>query len=189
MSAEVEGLSPKEVKKTRAFAGGIRKNLVKMLDYIGINKFLGIDCCITLWGEDYEQNADFTSILKNCVMDTRNQRNPFISSIPLPMEKYPEIEEEFKKGFASDCREYSNAEIWVALGPDVETILKSLQDSGIISTESIILSIPHPSGANAGRVAAFLGQNDREGKAENRAREQAVICKDQMKRLLCRKAL
>ena len=181
MNTEIKGLSPEEAKKTRSFAGSIRNNLVEMLDYIGINKYLGIDSCMTLWGEDYEQNADFTSVLKGCVMDTK--KNTFISSIPLPMKNYPEIEEEFNKGFARDCSDYSDVLIWVALGDTVETILKELQDSGKIKAESIILNIPHPSGVNAGKIKAFLGQNDKEGTSYNNAREKAIKCKEKMKRL------
>lgn len=108
---------------------------------------------------------------------------PFISSIPLPMEKYPEIAEEFENGFYRDCSEYSNAILWFALGSDVEAILRSLQECGKIRADAIILSIPHPSGANAGRIAAFLGTNAKDGKAENKAREQAAECHAKMKAL------
>ena len=180
MATRIDNLSPKEVKKTRAFAGTIRTNLVKMLDYIGINRFLGIESCITLWVIDYEKYADFTSILKNCVKDTKKTKNPFISSIPRNMEKYPEIESEYKEGFAADCSKYINAKLWIALGSDVEQILQALQKAGVISSESIILTIPHPSGANAGRIAAFLGENVNAGTAENKARAYAQVCLQQM---------
>lgn len=42
VKGEREGLSPEEIKRTYAFKGGIRRNIVKMLDYIGVNTMLGI---------------------------------------------------------------------------------------------------------------------------------------------------
>ena len=35
-----------------------------MLDYIGVNTFLGIDSCISLWKEDFDR-VEMTSLLKD----------------------------------------------------------------------------------------------------------------------------
>ena len=38
-----EGMSPREIKRKYAFAGTLRKNMVRILDYIGVNSLLRID--------------------------------------------------------------------------------------------------------------------------------------------------
>lgn len=43
-----EGMSPREIKRKFAFAGTLRKNMVRMLDYIGLNSLLRIDTCASL---------------------------------------------------------------------------------------------------------------------------------------------
>ena len=43
-----EGLTPKGIKQKYAFKG-LTNNMAKMLDYIGVNTFLGINSCKSLW--------------------------------------------------------------------------------------------------------------------------------------------
>ena len=49
------GLSTREVKRMNAFAGSMRPNLVNMLDYIGVNRLLGIESCRSLWEEEFDK--------------------------------------------------------------------------------------------------------------------------------------
>ena len=48
--------------------------------------------------------------------------------------------------------------VFVACGNAVGSVIAELKSEGIISAE--VISIPHPSGANAGRIAAFLKGDD-----------------------------
>ena len=57
-----EGMSSKEIKRKYAFAGSMRPNLINLLDYIGVNSFLEIETCKSLWQEDFDK-VDMTSLL------------------------------------------------------------------------------------------------------------------------------
>lgn len=65
-----EGLSPKEIKCKYAFAGKMRPNLINMLNYIGVNRLLGIESCSTLWGDDFDK-VDMTSLLKEATYELK----------------------------------------------------------------------------------------------------------------------
>ena len=60
-----------------------------------------------------------------------------------------------KTGFAGDCSSYSKALLFVAMGDGVGTVLEHLKNEGVIAADIVV--IPHPSGANNGRIAIFLG--------------------------------
>jgi hypothetical protein len=47
--------------------------------------------------------------------------------------------------------------LFVPLGPKVAAALKHLAAEGFIDTKRILQGLPHPSGANAERIAFFLG--------------------------------
>ena len=165
------------IKKRNAFAGPIRKNLIKMLDYTGINKYINISSCETLWSEDYSDNVDFTSILKNAIFIN----DKALSTIDLKtIYGNPELKKEFEEGFLNDCLKYNQVLIWVALGKDVEDVLIRLKNLGKIKKNNIILGFPHPSGANAGRVSAYLGLLNKNEKSYQWAKEKATINREVM---------
>lgn len=63
LKGEREGLDKREIKRLNAFAGNMRSNLVKMLDYVGVNNLLGIETCRSLWEESFDR-VEMTSLLK-----------------------------------------------------------------------------------------------------------------------------
>ena len=54
LKGECIDLDKREVKRINAFADSMRPNLVKMLDFIGVNILLGIESCRTLWEENFD---------------------------------------------------------------------------------------------------------------------------------------
>lgn len=150
--------TPEEIKKENSFAGeNMRRNLIDMLDFIGINKILKIDSCKTIFEEDFNK-VECTSLLKDATFEVneKGEEKPF--NEPSKIMKSEELKEEFEKGFLKDCENYKKAKVIVALGRDNEELLKNQQSEGKINENIKIIAIPHPSGANIGRVNAFLGK-------------------------------
>lgn len=143
-----ESLSKKEIKRINAFAGNMRPNLIAMLDHIGINRLLGIVSCKSLWEEDFDK-VEMTSLLKEATFykDKMFKDTKLIS-------KSQKLQEMLNNGFVKDCASYTKAKLFIALGPGVLDVLSDLKERGVITAP--IIAMPHPSGANAGRVAAFL---------------------------------
>ncbi|WP_417729605.1 hypothetical protein, partial [Roseovarius sp.] len=57
--------------------------------------------------------------------------------------------------------------IWLPLGPKAESAVSHLVRNGLLEGNRVLSSLPHPSGANAERVAVFLGKKRPEN-ASNR---------------------
>jgi hypothetical protein len=62
---------------------------------------------------------------------------------------------------AKEARFLPNA-LWLPLGPKPLAALHHLVTLGILGREQILPAIPHPSGANAERIAYFLGRKARQ---------------------------
>ncbi len=149
--------SPEEIKKENAFAGGnMRRNLINMLDFVGVNKVLQIKSCESIFGVDFNK-VELTSLLKDATFEVRNGKEIMFNK-PSKILINELLRNEFETGFLNDCKNYKNAKIFVALGKENEDLLKSMQNEGKIDKNIAIIGIPHPSGANAGRVNTFLGK-------------------------------
>lgn len=143
-----ESLSKKEIKRINAFAGNMRPNLIAMLDHIGINRLLKIKSCKSLWEGDFNK-VEMTSLLKEATF----YKGKMFKDTKL-INKSLKLQEMLNNGFVKDCASYTKAKLFIALGPGVLDVLSDLKERGVITAP--IISMPHPSGANAGRVAAFL---------------------------------
>ena len=151
-----EGLTPKETKNKYAFAGTLRKNLVRMLDYIGVNTMLGINSCRSLWEEDFDR-VEMTSLLKKATYKISGGRKEMFKDTK-EIEHIPELRNEFEKGFVQDCKQYKNAKLFVSCGQGVYDELMKLKERGVISAP--IVGIAHPSGNNSIRVLYYMEQLD-----------------------------
>ncbi len=164
------GKTPREIKRENAFAGGMRKNLLSMLDHIGVNKLLGILSCKSLWKEDFDK-VEMTSLLKDATYykgKMFNKASDILKSRKLTNALY--------SGFIKDCSSYSKAALFVAMGDGVGRVLSHLVSEGVISVP--VVTVPHPSGANAGRIAVFLGSKPPgHDLASKRAHEQDIQAK------------
>ncbi len=154
-----------------AFRGNtsIHSNLIKMLNYLGINNYLGIRDCASLWDEDFNK-VNFTSVLPfsvlkimNTKQDTylfneeeikekvKNKEYKFISKIETKDLKRPLLEENYRH-FLKAVDGYENNPIFIACGPFVYNVLLNI---GKIPSERII-PISHPSGANSEGVKVYI---------------------------------
>lgn len=138
-------------KRTGAFSGTLRPNLVALLDSIGLHQWLKVDSCDTLFGA----NASLlhsSSLLRHAV--SKDGLN--YSGAPDPA-RSPFLRKQIELYFAQEARLLSGA-VFVPLGPSVSAGLRWLVAEGVLRADQIMEGLPHPSGANAERIAYFLGR-------------------------------
>lgn len=137
-----------------AFSGAIRPNFVALLDAIGMQRWLGIASCATLFGQD-AQLVQISAILRHPVfVDGKNY-----SGTP-GMARLPFLREAVLRYFAHEAAQLPDA-LYIPMGGSVAEGLDWLAREGVIRRDRILHGLPHPSGANAERVAYFLGRKDR----------------------------
>lgn len=142
-------------RQAGAFSGAIRPNFVALLDAIGVQRWLGIASCATLFGVDAGL-MHVTAVLRHPIfVDGRNYNgaNPNMLTTPL-------LQSIMLDHFAHEAALLPDA-LYVPLGPKVGLALSWLARRGLLPEERILHGIPHPSGANAERIAYFLGRKDK----------------------------
>ena len=141
-------------KRTASFSGNMRGNLVAMLDRIGLDRALGLDSCASLFG-DRVGLVHFTSVLRNPVfLDGADYSgNPAIASSPF-------LQTLSERWFESEIDALPEA-LWVPLGKEPTAVLRGYVQRGRLHAERVLDGLPHPSGANAERIAYFLGNKSR----------------------------
>jgi hypothetical protein len=137
-----------------AFSGAIRPNFVALLDAIGVQRWLGIKACASLFDADAEL-VQVSAILRHPVfVDGKNY-----SGSPAPV-RNPFLREQVLRWFAHEARQLPDA-LYIPMGASVSDTLDWLAGEGVIKAGQILHGLPHPSGANAERVAYFLGRKDK----------------------------
>lgn len=141
-------------KHSGAFSGPMRNNLVAMLDAIGLAGWLGIESTASLWSA-HADLAHTTSMLRYPVLVRGRNYNGSPA-----IERSAMLEHWFRETFGTEISRVPNA-VLVPLGPKVEAQLQRLIDEGTVNRSRVLLGLPHPSGANAERIAYFLGRKER----------------------------
>lgn len=137
-------------KAHASFSGPMRGNLVRMLDAIGVADWLGVETTAALWAESNDL-VQFTSAIRYpLAVDGANW-----SGQP-DMLRNDAIRGWFERYSADEFVRLRGALI-VPLGPAVTRAMLHLAASGAIEASRVLVGFPHPSGANAERVACFLG--------------------------------
>ncbi|RME66743.1 MAG: hypothetical protein D6781_14600 [Verrucomicrobia bacterium] len=141
-----------KAKMTASFSGGAtRKNLVAMLDAIGVARCFGLDSAAELFRPG-TGDVHFTSALRYPVfVDGKNY-----NGAP-DMLKTPILRRMVETWLAEEARLLPNA-LWLPLGPKAQTAVMHLVQLGMLRDTQVLAGMPHPSGANAERVAIFLGR-------------------------------
>jgi hypothetical protein len=154
--AFAEGLQEaiNRVKGTASFGGPLRTNLVAMLDHIGLHGILGLHSCADLFQSSGEL-VHFTSAFHYPVLV--NGAN--YSGTP-DFLHVKTLRDWLDRTLAEDARRLSRP-LWIPLGPKPARALRYLADRGLIDPIRILDGLPHPSGANAERIAYFLGRKER----------------------------
>lgn len=139
------------VKSVASFCGPMRQNLVRMLDYIKLNRKLGISSTADLFGS-HQHLAHFTSMLRNPVFVGGKNYSGTPSMLQTSF-----LKDCLKRYFLADLKGLQDA-YWVPLGPKVSEALTWVASQGHLPSDRILHGLPHPSGANAERIAYFLDE-------------------------------
>lgn len=138
-----------EVKKQASFAGAMRKNLITMLDDIGLNKKLALSSCSELYSA---KNAliHSTSFLKYPVFYCKeNYKGNSPSALRSPLWSYVE------RYFIEEINQFRNVLI-IPLGQSVKDVISKLRHEGKLNEGHVYLeNFPHPSGGNGHRIRQF----------------------------------
>jgi hypothetical protein len=141
-----------ESKLTASFSGGaIRNNLVAMLDAIGVARHFGVPSTADMFRAG-STSVHFTSALRYPVfVDGKNYNGtPDILTTPT-------LRRQIDTHLAEEAQALSHA-IWLPLGPKADAAVTHLANRGHLDPARVLSGMPHPSGANAERVAVFLGR-------------------------------
>jgi len=150
----------RRVKTAASFSGPLRRNLVAMLDHIGLHVALGIDSCAELF-QSTSERVHLTSAIRYPVfIDGANY-----SGAPA-MLRTPILRRWIETTLADEVRSFARA-LWVPLGPKPAEALEHLAQNGMMKRANILAGLPHPSGANAERIAFFLGRKSRSNLSRN----------------------
>lgn len=138
-------------KMTASFSGAMRSNLVETLDFIGVADLLGISSTASLF-EYGSTEMHFTSALRYPVFVAGKNYagNPSILRTPM-------LRDIVETHLAEEARLLPNA-IWLPLGPNAEEAVLHLVGKGLLTHNNVLAGMPHPSGANAERIAVFTGR-------------------------------
>lgn len=154
-----EGLPPPELlraaKYAGAFSGAIRPNLVALLDHIGLQHWLGIGSCATLFGADAHLMHVTGALRQPIFVDGANYNGASPNMLSTPL-----LQEQLLAYFGEEAAQLREA-VFVPLGPKVGQALSWLAGRGMLDEGRILHGIPHPSGANAERIAYFLGRKEK----------------------------
>lgn len=141
-------------KRTGAFSGSMRPNLIHLLDAIGLPRWLNIASCDALFGANAGL-VQTTSILRHPVFVNGENYNGTPN-----MTRTPFLQRQLLEHFAREVSQFNNP-IYIPLGPKVSEGLRWLASQGVLQADRILDGLPHPSGANAERIAYFLGRKER----------------------------
>ncbi|WP_413872602.1 hypothetical protein [Albidovulum sp.] len=139
-------------KLTASFSGGvIRNNLVAMLDSIGVARHFAIKSTSEMFRPG-STAVHFTSALRYPVFVGGKNYN----GAP-DMLKTPALRRLIDTHLAEEARTLAGA-IWLPLGPRAEAAVSYLAGKHLLDRRRVLTGLPHPSGANAERVAVFVGR-------------------------------
>jgi hypothetical protein len=143
-------------KYTGAFSGAIRPNLVALLDSVGLQRWLGITSCASLFGE-HAHLMHVTGVLRQPVfVDGKNYNGASPNMLTTSL-----LQAQILDYFAAEAKAMPEA-VFVPLGPKVGLALSWLARRGVLDEARILHGLPHPSGANAERIAYFLGRKEKQ---------------------------
>lgn len=154
------GATPEQAKlsakNTASFGGPMRSNLVRMLDFVGINKVLGITSTSDLF-DTSAHLVHYTSALRYPVFKSGKNYSGTPSMLSNPL-----LRKQVDSFLVPELSSLSEPTIYIPLGPKVEEVLNYCANIGVIKPEQVLGGLPHPSGANAERIAYFLNEKPKD---------------------------
>ncbi|MCU9814586.1 hypothetical protein [Paraclostridium sp. AKS73] len=137
-------------KVTGRFSGGLRKNIISMLDDIKLNDVLSLNSCSSLF-EDKDYLLHTVSLIPYPVFVKKQNYSGHTPKLLKSEFLMKYVYENFIKEL-KDIENFKDILI-IPLGKAVEEVLHKLSEEGIIDTIQILKGFPHPSGANVNRLA------------------------------------
>lgn len=141
-------------KMTGAFSGKMRPHLTEMLDKVGIHQWLGIKSCSELFGTASHLVQTASALRYPVFVGGKNYKGA------PSMLRHALLREHLLSYFGTDVKALSSA-VFIPLGNTVAEALHFLADEGRLEKRQILEGMPHPSPANAERIAYFLGKKER----------------------------
>lgn len=138
-------------KRTGAFSGSMRPSLVNMLNHIGLADRLGLKTCDELFSTASHLLQTASVLPFPVFADGKNYNGK------PDMLRSPLLQRFLKDHFAPLARSLSGA-VFVPVGQEPVKALRWLQEHGDLAEVRLLEGLPHPSGANAERIAYFLGR-------------------------------
>lgn len=137
-------------KLTGAFSGPMRKNLLAMLDKVGLPKWIGV----TSAAELFEKRADLIQTSSMIQYPTFVDGKKNYNGTP-DLRRSPLLRSLVKDHFLPMVTSLPAAQI-LALGDVPWNTLQWLADEGLIDRSRVLGFTPHPSPANNERISCFL---------------------------------
>lgn len=140
----------KDTKEAASFAGGMRRNLISMLDQCGLQNALGIDSSDTL----FEQNRALlhtTSVVKYPVF----YRGKNYTGHQPDLLKTEILAQYATKVFPGELSLIKSHALIIPLGITIERVIRHLNTASQLTGHTILYGFPHPSGANGHRAKQF----------------------------------
>jgi hypothetical protein len=137
------------IKRSGSFSGPMRKNLVSMLDGIGLNQHLKLTSCSELFGSASELVHFTSAVSAPTFIDGENFSGHGVSFLELPMFRQFIID-----NLAKELALLPEA-IIIPLGRIVDEIMGFLREERLIDPARCLLGFPHPSGANGHRMEFY----------------------------------
>lgn len=142
-------LIDQRAKKLASFAGSMRKNLIDMLDQIGLPAALGIKNSELLFYELRDLLHTTSAIRYPVFIKGKNYTGH--SPVILKSETLYHYAESI---FLPELLAVKDALV-IPLGKSVSDVVKHFADKGWIDKERCLFEMPHPSGANGHRKSQF----------------------------------
>jgi hypothetical protein len=133
-----------------SFSGPVRKNLVAMLDGIGLATALGLESCVELFGSADRLAAHLSAIAYPVFVSGRNFGGSTIT-------RSPALVAIIRQVLAAQLAQADKALV-VPLSASATAAVQLLVEDGAVNPKRCLLGFPHPSGANGLRVTQFEGR-------------------------------
>ena len=143
-------IAMRDAKLAGSFSGKLRENLCRMLDHVGLPRWLGVSSTRALF-DPAEGLVHFTSALRHPVFRASKNYN----GTP-HMTKTPALRNVIERDLAAEVRALPGA-YWLPLWDTPASALHHLARKGILNADRVLPALPHPAGENGENIAHFLG--------------------------------
>ena len=151
-----------------SFAGEMRKNLINMLDGIGLAEALHIESSEALFSS-HAYLAHSTSVVRYATFKKgRDGKLLDYTGYAPRLLAHPVLRGCYAQGLLLDELRSIGRTLIVPLGTCVSDVMQELVEKKLLAREQCLLGFPHPSGANGHRKAQY---NSRRDGSERKVRE------------------